>query len=111
MKKEEAKKKIEGLKEDQTENAILELKEMFSQFLISSNQTQASNRTDINELKEAIKAINRSSTPSPIGSESMETPYPVRSRGSRRSSMFFGISQLPSTPQLTDTLLADTPFK
>jgi hypothetical protein len=111
LKKEEAKKKIEGLKEDQTENAILELKEMFSQFLISSNQTQASNRTDINELKEAIKAINRSSTQSPMGSESMETPYPVRSRGSRRSSMFFGISQLPSTPQLMDTLLADTPFK
>ena len=41
----------------------------------------------------------------------METPLPVRSRGSRKSSMFFGISQLPSTPQLTDTLLIDTPFK
>ena len=84
---------------------------MFSQFLISSGQTQASNRTVINELKEAIKAINRSSTQSLMGSESMETPVPIRFRGSRRSSMFFGISQLPSTPQLTVTLLVDTPFK
>ena len=108
LKKEDPKKTIEVSKEDPT---ILELKKMFSQFLKSNSETQASNRADINELKEAIKAINRSSSQSPIGSESMKTPLPVRSRGSRRSSMFFGISQLPSTPQHTDTLLIDTPFK
>ena len=110
-KKEESKKTIEVLKEDLTEIAILELKDMFSQFLISSNQTQASNRTDINELKEAIKSLNRSSAQSPIGNESMDTPLPVRTRGSRRSSMFFGISQNPSTPQISDTLLIDTPLR
>ena len=103
LKKEDPKKTIEVSKE--------ELKKMFSQFLKSNSEIQASNRADINELKEAIKAINRSSSQSPMGSESMEIPLPVRSRGSRRSSMFFGISQLPSTPQLTDTLLIDTPFK
>ena len=108
LQKEDPKKTIEVSKEDPT---ILELKKMFSQFLKSNSETQASNRADINELKEAIKAINRSSSQAPIGSESLETPLPVRSRGSRSSSMFFGISQLPSTPQLTDTLLIDTPFK
>jgi hypothetical protein len=110
-KKEDSKKTTEVLKEDPTEDPILELKKMFSQFLISSSETQASNRTDINELKEVIKAINRSSPQSPMGDESIETPLPVRSRGSRRSSMFFGISRPPSTPQPTDTLLIDTPFK
>ena len=108
-KKEELKKAIEVVKEDPTENPILELKKMFSQFLISSDEIQANNRTDINELKDAIRAINRSSPQSLMGDESVETPIPVRTRGSRRSSMFFGIPQHPSTPQLSDVPLIDTP--
>ena len=107
-KKEELKKAIEVVKEDPTENPILELKKMFSQFLISSDEIQANNRTDINELKDAIRAINRSSPQSLMGDESVETPIPVRTRGSRRSSMFFGIPQHPSTPQLSDVPLIDT---
>ena len=110
-KKEDPKKTIEVLKEDPAENPILELKKMFSQFLISSNETQANNRIEINELKNAIKAINRSSPQSLMGDEGMETPLPVRTRGSRRSSMFFGIPQHPSTPQLSDALPMDTPFR
>ena len=46
-KKEDSKKPTEVLKADSTENSILELKDMFSHFLISSNQTQANNRTVI----------------------------------------------------------------
>ena len=107
-KKDDPKKTIEVSKEDPT---ILELKKMFTQFLISSSETQANNRADINELKDAIKAINRSSPQSPMGDDSLETPIPIRSRGSRRSSMFFGVSQPPSTPQISDTLLIDTPFR
>ena len=109
--KKEDPKKVVGLKEDRTENAIFELKNMFAQFLISSKETQANNRIDINELKEAIKAIIRSSPQSPIGNESMDSPLPVRTRGSRRSSIFFGIFQNPSTPQISDTLLIDTPLR
>ena len=110
-KEEYSKKMIEVSKEDPTENSILELKKMFSRFLISSSETQANNRDDINELKDAIKAITRSNPQSAIGDESMDTPLPVRTRGSRRSSMFFGISQNPPTPQISDTLLIDTPSR
>lgn len=84
---------------------------MFAQFVVSSKETQANNRTDINELKDAIKTIIRFSPQSPIGNEGMDTPLPVRARGSRRSSMFFGIFQNPSTPQISDTLLIDTPLR
>ena len=106
-KKEDSKKTIEISKENPTENSILELRKMFSRFLISSSETRANNRADINELKDAIKAITRSSPQSLIGDESMDTPLPV----SRRSSMFFGNSQNPSTPQISDKLLIDTPFR
>ena len=70
--KKEDPKKVTSLKEDQTENAIFELKNMFAQFLVSSKETQANNRTDINELKDAIKAITRFSPQSPIGNRNHE---------------------------------------
>ena len=44
-------------KENPIENSILELKNMFDQFLRSSNENQSSNRADINELKDAIIKI------------------------------------------------------
>ena len=110
-KREDLKKKMDVSKENPIENSILELKNMFAHFLKSSNENQASNRADINELKDAIIAINRSSSQSPMGDESMETPLPIKSRGSRRSSMFFGISQLPLSPPPSDTPFIDTPLK
>ena len=58
-KKEDLKKKIDGSKENPIKNSILELKNIFTQFLKSSNESQASNRTDINELKDAIIAISK----------------------------------------------------
>ena len=105
------KKKIDGSKENPTESSILELKNMFTQFLKLSNEIQVSNRTDINELKEAIIAISKPSSQSPMGDESVETPLPIRARGSRRSWMVFGISQLLLSWPPSDTLPIDTPLK
>ena len=105
-KKEDLKKKMDVTKENPIENLILELKNMFAQFVKSSNENQSSNRADINELKDAIITINQSSSQS-----LMETPLPIKSCGSIRYSMFFGISQLPLSSPPSDMPLIDTPLK
>ena len=101
-KKEDSKKKIEVPKDDQIVNPIvdpnLELKEMFAQFLISSNDNQLRNRNDIEELRDAIMDIKTSTRQSPIREDFPDTPILDRDRFSRRSSMFFGMSQLPPSP-------------
>ena len=83
-----------GLKKDPEDepldDPILELKEMFHQFLATSSEIQLRNRTDIGELKDAILEIKKSNLKSPPREDIIDTPLPDRNRG-RRSSMFFGM--------------------
>ena len=97
-KKDESKKKPEVPKDDPVADPNLELKEMFAQFLISSKDNQARNRTDIQELRDAILELKKSDYVSPMRDELPDTPLISRPRGGRRSSMFFGMSQPPSSP-------------
>jgi hypothetical protein len=66
---------------------------MFAQFLISCKDYQSRNRADIQELRDAILELKKSEYLSPISDELSDTPLLNRPRGSRRSSMFFGMSQ------------------
>ena len=100
-KKDESKKKIEpkeDLKEVPAEDSTSELKQLFTQFLIVSNDNQLRNRSDIEELKASILAIKNPSNQSPIRDEFIETPFLSRNRDNRRSSMFFGMPQAISSP-------------
>lgn len=97
-KKEESKKKVEVPKDGPAADPNLELKEMFAQFLISSKDNQSRNRTDIQELRDAILELKTSDCLSPMRDELSDTPLLSRPRGGRRSSMFFGMSQPPSSP-------------
>jgi hypothetical protein len=58
-KKEDPKKKAEVPKVVPVEDPILELKDMFAQFLISSKDNQSRNRTDIQDLKDAIIELKK----------------------------------------------------
>ena len=91
-------KKAEVLKVVPVADPILELKDMFSQFLISSKDNQSRNRTDIQELRDAIIELKKPDYLSPTRDEFSDTPLLNRPRGGRRSSMFFGMSQPPSSP-------------
>jgi hypothetical protein len=96
----------EDPKDEPLDDPILELKEMFHQFLATSSEIQLRNRTDIGELKNAILEIKKSNLKSPPREEFIDTPLPDRSRG-RRSSMFFGMPHyqpniLESLPDNTD---------
>jgi hypothetical protein len=97
-KKEDPKKKVEVPKVVPVEDPILELKDMFAQFLISSKDNQSRNRTDIQELRDAIIELKKPDYLSPTRDEFSDTPLLNRPRGGRRSSMFFGMSQPPSSP-------------
>jgi hypothetical protein len=97
-KKDESKKKHEVPKDDPVADPDLELKEMFALFLISSKDNQSPNRTDIQELRDAILELKKSDYVSPTRDELPDTPLISRPRGGRRSSMFFGLSQPPSSP-------------
>jgi hypothetical protein len=84
------------LKKDPEDDPILQLKEMFHQFLATSSEIQLRNRTDIGELKDAILEIKKSNSKSPPREEIIDTPLPDRNRG-RRSSMFFGMPPYQSS--------------
>lgn len=89
-----------------SDDPILELKEMFHQFLATSSEIQFRHRTDIGELKDAILEIKKSNLKSSLHDEFIDTPLPDRNRG-RRSSMFFGMphyqpNNLESLPDNTD---------
>jgi hypothetical protein len=71
---------------------------MFAQFLISSEDNQLRNRTDKQELKDAILKLKKSEYPSPMRDELPDSPLVNRLRGDRRSFMFFGMPQSPSSP-------------
>jgi hypothetical protein len=86
----------EDPKDEPLDDPILELKEMFHQFLATSSEIQLRNRTDIGELKNAILEIKKSNLKSPPREEFIDTPLPDRSRG-RRSSMFFGMPHYQSS--------------
>jgi hypothetical protein len=98
LNKDEPKKKFEVPKDDPVADHILELKDMFAQFLISSKDNQSRNCADIQELRDAILELKKSEYLSPIRDELSDTPLLNRPRGGRRSSMFFGMSQPPSSP-------------
>ena len=104
-KKDESKKKIEVVKEDPATDSNFELKQMFAQFLILSKDNQSRNTIDIQELRDAILELKKGNYLSPILEELTDTPTLNRPRGGRRSSMFFGMSQPPSSPlgPTTDT--------
>jgi hypothetical protein len=87
-KKEDPKKKVEVPKVVPVEDPILELKDVFAQFLISSKDNQSRNRTDIQELRDAIIELKKPDYLSPTRDEFSNTPLLNRSRGGRRSSMF-----------------------
>ena len=92
--------------DEPSDDPILELKEMFHQFLATSSEIQFYHRTDIGELKDAILEIKKSNLKSPLRDEFIDTPLPDRNRG-RRSSMFFGMphyqpNNLESLPDNTD---------
>jgi hypothetical protein len=70
---------------------------MFAQFLISSKDNQSRNRTEIQELRDAILELRKSDYVSPMRDELPDTPLLSRPRGGR-SSMFFGMSHPPSSP-------------
>jgi hypothetical protein len=84
--------------DDVAKDSNFELKEMFAQFLISSNDNQLRNRKDIQELKDSILELKKSEYPSPMRDELPDSPLVNRLRGGRRSSMFFGMPQSPSSP-------------
>lgn len=100
-KKDESKKKVEPKeepKESPTVDSTSELKQLFTQFLIVSNDNQLRNRSDIEELKASILAIKNPNNQSPVRDEFIETPFLSRNRDNRRSSMFFGMPQTTSSP-------------
>ena len=101
VKKDDLKKKTDVLQEQSIYNPTAELKEIFTQFLTSNNDIQQRNIVEMKELREAIIAINKSiqQQDSPTRDQSIDTPFPDRGRGNRRSSMFFGIPR-PSTSPL-----------
>ena len=101
VKKDDLKKKTDVLQEQSIDNPTAELKEIFTQFLTSNNDIQKRNLVEMKELREAIIAINKSiqQQDSPTRDQSIDTPFPDRGRGNRRSSMFFGIPR-PSTSPL-----------
>ena len=97
-----------GLKKDPEDepldDPILELKEMFHQFLATSSEIQLRNRTDIGELKDAILEIKKSNLKSPPREDIIDTPLPDRNRG-RRSSMFVGMSGLSALSESDSKIL------
>jgi hypothetical protein len=97
-KKDESKKNPKVPKDEPVADPNLELKKMFAQFLISSKDNQSRNRTDILELRGAILELKKSDYVSPTRDELPDTPLISRPRGGRRSSMFLGMSQPPSSP-------------
>jgi hypothetical protein len=98
LNKDESKKKVEVPNDDPVADPILELKDMFAQFLISSKDNQPRSRADIQELRDAILELKKSEYSSAMRDELSDTPLLNRFRGGRRSSMFFGMSQPPSSP-------------
>jgi hypothetical protein len=90
LKKDESKEKVEVPKDDPVADPILELKDMFAQFLISSKDNQSRNRADIQELRDAILELKKSEYLSPMRDELSDTPLLNRPRG--------GMSQPPSSP-------------
>jgi hypothetical protein len=62
-----------------------ELKTMFAQFLIASNEDRISTSKEFAELRTTIASLT--TVPSPVY---LESPIPDRSSTNRRSSMFFG---------------------
>ena len=111
LKKEDPKKKIDAPKDVSVINPIADpnqdLKDMFAQFLITSKEFQTRSSADIEELRDAINDIKKSSYSSPMSDELPDTPIFNRPRG-RRSSMFFGTTQ--SQPILLAPTI-DTPIK
>ena len=97
-KKDDAKKKFEVVEKEPAADSNVELKEMFAQFLISSKDNQSRNSIDIQELRDAILELKKGNYQSPILEELPSTSLLNRPRGGRRSSMFFGMSQPPSSP-------------
>jgi hypothetical protein len=92
-KKEDPKKKAEVPKVVPVADPILELKDMFAQFLISSKDNQLQNRIDIQELRDAFLELKKPDYQSPTRDDLSDTSLLNRPRGGRRSSMFFGMSQ------------------
>lgn len=97
-KKEEPKKKAEVPKVVPVADPILDLKDTFAQFLISSEDNQSRNRTVIQELRDAFLELKKPDYLSPTRDDLSDTPLLKRSRGGRRSSMFFGMSKPPNSP-------------
>jgi hypothetical protein len=58
LKKDESKKKVEVPKDDPVADPILELKDMFAQFLISSKDNQSRNRADISSQSQLHRFNN-----------------------------------------------------
>ena len=95
--------------DEPSDDPILELKEMFQQFLAISSEIQFRHRTDIGELKNVRLKIKKSNLKSPLHDEFIDTPLPDRNRG-RRSSRFFGMpNSLESLPDNIDK--PDMPMK
>ena len=82
-KKEDPKKKAEVPKVVPVADPILELKDMFAQFLISSKDNQLQNRIDIQELRDAFLELKKPDYQSPTRDDLSDTSLLNRPRGGR----------------------------
>jgi hypothetical protein len=73
------------IKKVESETAVLEMKQMFTEFMRANHENQLQTRFEIEELKKSISSINKPTTP-----RSEKVPFFDELSDNRKSSIFFG---------------------
>ena len=73
------------IKKVESETAVLEMKQMFTEFMRANHENQLQTRFEIEELKKSISSINKPTTP-----RSEKVPFFDEPSDNRKSSIFFG---------------------